>query len=142
MKKTAFKTYMLTMLGISILIFSSFCISAKTCKEKAESEFLILVETTKDGIKLTSEKGCAWKELVVKVNSYVPRTIDQFGIVTSGSDSNIKDSTLSDFRFVIKKTNNGVVLDGISGTAWTNLSFSCESGNCAQYIDFSGMSSK
>ena len=54
MKKIAFKTYMLTMLGFSILIFSSFCISAKTYKEKAE--FLILVETTKDGIKLTSEK--------------------------------------------------------------------------------------
>ena len=153
MKKIVFKTYMLTMLGFSILIFSSFCISAKTYKEKAE--FLILVETTKDGIKLTSEKGCAWKELIVKVNPYVPRTIDQFGMVSPGSDSKIKDSTLSDFRFIIKKTNNSVVLDGLLGTAWTNLSFSCKnsmirsshaslckSGNCAQYIDFSGMSSK
>ena len=142
MKKVTFKTYMLTMLGLLVLIFSSFSISAKTNKEKAESEFLILVETTKDGIKLTSEKGCAWKELIVKVSPYVPKTIDQFGMVPSGSDSKIKDSTLSDFRFIIKKTNNGVVLDGILGTAWTNLSFSCKSGNCAQYIDFSGMSIK
>ena len=78
----------------------------------------------------------------MKVNPYVPRTIDQFGMVSPGSDSKIKDSTLSDFRFIIKKTNNSVVLDGLLGTACTNLSFSCKSGNCAHYIDFSGMSSK
>ena len=52
--------------------------------------------------------------------------------------SSDKDSNLVDFMFTITKTENGIVLKGIEGTAWTDLSFSLLE-NRKQAIDQFGM---
>jgi hypothetical protein len=53
-------------------------------------------------------------------------------------NSSDKDANLADFLFTISKTENGIILKGIEGTAWTDLTFSLvEDGR--QAIDQFGM---
>jgi len=53
-------------------------------------------------------------------------------------NSSDKDANLADFLFTISKTENGIVLKGIEGTAWTDLTFSLDE-NGRQAIDQLGM---
>jgi hypothetical protein len=52
--------------------------------------------------------------------------------------SSEKDANLADFLFTVSKTENGLVLKGIEGTAWTDLRFSLPE-NGKQEIDQYGM---
>ena len=100
------------------------------------SKFLILVETTNEGIKLTSKEGCAWKELSYNIPGSQSQAIDQYGMTKSKTK---EESTNSGFLFTIKKTEEGLSFEGIKGTAWKNLTFTCFKGNCHQFIDQHGM---
>ena len=120
-------------IGASNLVFSHGKIGTKT------SKFLILVETTEDGVKLTSQEGCAWKELTFTLNIEKPQAVDQFGMASLNQDKPTEDKSLANFLFTIKKTKDGISLDGKGGTAWTKLNFGCDKGKCYQYIDFNGM---
>jgi hypothetical protein len=106
------------------------------------SGFLILVETTGDGIKLTGQQGCAWKELTFTLKQNNAQAIDEFGMTTSSKSKPTDDKDLAKFLFIIKKTKEGINLQGKEGTAWLNLNFSCPDGKCSQYIDFNGMTTK
>ena len=125
----------------SVIIGGSSISWAQTKVENQSSKFLILIETTKEGLKLTAEEGCAWKELSFSLKQDKPQGIDQFGM-TSFDKIATQDNKLSSFLFVIRKTKDGVSLEGKNGTAWTNLTFNCPSGQCYQYVDFSGMTAK
>ena len=128
--------FMSFILGTFNLAFSQDAIKAKP------SKFLILIQTTKDGIKLTGEDGCAWKELTFTINQDKPQAIDQFGMTTLNRDEAEKDKNLSDFLFTIKKTQEGISLEGKVGTAWTKLNFNCVDKSCYQYIDYNGMTGR
>jgi len=135
-QKTIFRIALLIvlMIGASNALFS---------QTKAEAEFpkfLILIETTSEGLKLTSQEGCAWKELTFTLNQDKPQAIDQFGMTSLNAD--IRTNDHSNFLFIIKKTKEGISLEGKRGTAWTNLKFSCQQGKCYQLIDFNGMTNK
>ena len=52
--------------------------------------------------------------------------------------SEIKDNNFADFLFTITKTENGIELKGIEGTAWTELKFSLAE-NGKQAINQNGM---
>lgn len=106
------------------------------------SKFLILIETTNQGLKLTSKEGCAWKELTFTIKQDKSQAIDMFGMTTVNRDNPKEDQSLSDFLFIITKTKEGISLKGKNGTAWTDLSFSCPKGQCHQYIDFNGMTAE
>jgi hypothetical protein len=54
-------------------------------------------------------------------------------------DKTVKDANFANFLFTIKKTKEGLSFEGIEGTAWKKLSFSCPKGVCHQYIDQRGM---
>ena len=47
---------------VAVMCFGK-SVSAQTESVLETSKFLLLIENTKDGIKLTSRKGCAFKEL-------------------------------------------------------------------------------
>ncbi len=67
-----------------------------------------------------------------------PQAIDQYGMPELGKASSGNNSKLADFLFTIAKTEQGFVLKGIDGTAWTDLSFSLVE-NGKQAIDQFGM---
>lgn len=97
------------------------------------TKFLILVETTDDGIKLTGQQGCVFKELSFTLKAGNSQAIDQFGMTSK------EISKGSGFLFTIIKTNDGLSFEGLKGTAFKKLSFSCPKYNCHQAIDQRGM---
>jgi hypothetical protein len=46
-----------------------------------------------------------------------------------------QDSLYSNFLFTIKRTPEGVSLEGKKGTIWPSLTFDCSGGNCFRSID-------
>jgi hypothetical protein len=128
--------FMLFILGFSNAAFS------QTKMETASPKFLILIETTSEGLKLTSVEGCAWKELTFAINQDKPQAIDDYGMTSLNTDKFTDNKSASNFYFTIMKTKDGITLEGRKGTAWTKLSFSCDGGRCYQYIDVNGMITK
>lgn len=129
MKKVTFgiTLSLLLMIGTYNSVFSQ----TETTSEL--SKFLILVETTDDGIKLTGQQGCTFKELTFTIKAGNSQAIDQFGMTSP------EGSKGSNFLFTIKKTKDGLSFEGLKGTYFKKLSFNCPKGNCHQAIDQSGM---
>src|SRR5690606_28993543 len=103
-------------------------------------DFKLIVEKTDNGIKMKSEKGSAWIDLAFSLNNYQPQAVDEYGMTELKKVSENKDGNLADFLFTITKTENGIELKGIEGTAWTELKFSLAE-NKQQAIDQFGMTS-
>lgn len=101
-------------------------------------DFLVTIEKTKDGVKLYNSKGSAWTELSFTLKPYVPQAIDEYGMADLGQQSIEKDPKFADFLFTIMKTEKGILLKGLEGTAWTELSFSMKEYG-RQNIDQFGM---
>lgn len=101
-------------------------------------DFTIIIEKTKDGIHLQSNKGTAWTNLSFSLNNYHPQIIDEFGMVKYDETSKSKDSNYADFLFTISKVENEIILKGKQGTAWKDLSFTLVE-NEKQGIDQFGM---
>ncbi|AEL25313.1 hypothetical protein [Cyclobacterium marinum] len=103
-------------------------------------DFKLIIEKTDNGIKMRSEKGSAWIDLSFSLNNYRPQAVDEYGMTDLKKVSENKDENLADFLFTITKTENGIELKGIEGTAWTELKFSL-ADNKQQAIDQFGMTS-
>ena len=104
------------------------------------AKFSILVETAGDEIKLSCSEGCAWKKL--SFTSSVKKdaqAVDQFGMTTIPRNVLKEDPLISNFLFTIKRTIDGVTLEGKEGTIWPSLTFDCPGGNCKRPIDGWGM---
>lgn len=123
-----------------VLVMSAYnVVSAQTAESQNTAGFLILVETTKDGIKLTGKQGCAWTELSFTYKSHSNQAIDQGGMTTLNPGKDEKSSDPDGFLFTINKTKDGLSFEGLAGTSWKKLSFTCPNGICHQYIDQNGM---
>ena len=127
---------------VAVICFGKF-VNAQTESTLEASKFLILIENTKDGIKLTSRKGCAFKELSFSLKVGQTQEIDQFGMRNPSDKVRVvNDDNLASFRFKITKINDGTALEvsieGIEGTSWKKLSFSIP--DSSQLIDENGMS--
>jgi len=104
------------------------------------ANFSILVETSGDEIKLTCNDGCAWKQLSFSSSiKNDPQAVDQYGMTTLPRNLIKKESLHSDFLFTIKRTQEGVSLEGKEGTMWPSLTFDCAGGKCFRTIDEYGM---
>ncbi len=115
--------------------------TAMTAQEQATTTlrpFKIVISQTADGLQLHSTNGSAWVEIAFSLNSHTPQAIDEYGMTTLATVATRKDPNLADFLFTIIKTENGIALKGIEGTAWTALEFSL-SNNQSQAIDQFGM---
>ena len=100
------------------------------------ARFSIVIETSGDDIKLTCNEGCAWKELSFSSSiKGEPQGVDQYGMTTLPRNLIKKDLMLSNFLFTIKKTQEGISLEGKEGTAWPTLDFVCTGGKCFKPID-------
>ncbi|MFM9950537.1 MAG: hypothetical protein ACKV1O_21550 [Saprospiraceae bacterium] len=110
--------------------------------EAPVSGFLILVETTENGLKLTCQEGCAWGELSFSLKAYQTQAVDQYGMTSLKRDQPEKNDSLSNFLFTVKKTKEGLKFEGKEGTAWNELSFKCPGNNCYQHIDQEGMATR
>ncbi len=88
------------------------------------SDFTIIVEKTDNGIQLKSNAGSAWVDLAFTLKNHQPKAIDEYGMTDLDNLSKNKDTHLADYLFTITKTETGIELKGIKGTAWTELKFS------------------
>ena len=86
-------------------------------------DFEILVTNTKNGIKLNCIDGCAWRELEFTLVNEHRQLLDAFGMSTNSKNEKIKGENFSAFLISLQKTNGELILKGIRGTAWTDLSF-------------------
>lgn len=104
---------------------------------KQESNFLLLIENADNEIKITSSKGTAFTQLTFSLKDDQTQEIDQFGMRRQ-NDKIRKNDNLASFRIRIKRTKETIYLEGIEGTNFTELSFSCPIGS-KQLIDQNGM---
>lgn len=103
-------------------------------------DFKIIIEKTDKGIKMKSDQGSAWIDLSFNLNSYQPQAVDEYGMADLKNLSDNNDKNLADFLFTIIKTERGIELKGIEGTAWSELKFSLAE-NKKQAINQFGMTS-
>lgn len=101
-------------------------------------EFSITIENTKDGLKMTSHQGSAWIDLSFSLDNFIPQAIDEYGMTSLSEVSTDQDADLTNYLFTIMKTEEGVRLIGLEGTAWKELTFSL-SKNDEQTINQFGM---
>jgi len=100
-------------------------------------EFKLTIKNTDKGLELQGLKGSAWTNLSFTLNNYRPQAVDEYGM-TDVEKSQGKDPKLADFLFTIEKTKDGILLKGVKGTAWKELSFSLSKGE-SQQVDQMGM---
>jgi hypothetical protein len=136
--KLNFTRPMLNLLIAVFLLSASSNLVAQEKKSTDLKDFKIVVEKTENGIKMQSVQGSAWIDLTFSIDNDQPQAIDEYGMTKLDQISPDKDANLADFLFTVSKTENGVVLKGIEGTAWTDLSFSV-SENGKQEINQFGM---
>ncbi len=124
-----------------LILGTSFRLAAQEDVYIKVSKFFIIVETSGDEIKLTCNDGCAWNQLSFSSSiESDPQGVDQYGMTTLPRNLIKKDLFLSNFLFTIKRTNEGVSLEGKEGTAWTTLNYGCPGGKCFKPIDGWGTS--
>lgn len=135
--KSNFKRVNLSFLMLLFVLVTNSTI-AQEKKSVDSNDFKIIVEKTENGIKLQSVQGYAWKELSFKLNDYQPQAINEFGMAELDKTQAEQDANFADFLFTIIKTDQGIELKGMEGTAWSELSFSLAE-NKSQVIDKQGM---
>lgn len=103
------------------------------------AKFSIVIETLGDEIKLTCNDGCAWKQLAFSAAQQSDaQAVDPYGMTRLTGERTKKDSLSADFLFTIKRTPEGVSLEGKRRTLWPSLTFNCGGGNCLRTIDAYG----
>lgn len=140
---SAFRTsYIIRLIFILFFTTGFFGRTASQSEDNSMADFLILIESSPNGLALTCDKGCAWEKLSFSLSTGNEQVVDQFGITTLDTYKTTEGSERPDFLFSIKKISTGIFLRGKKGTAWTRLSFSCYENTCYQYVDQSGMTLK
>ena len=127
MKKSLFILVVVVFLGINV--------NAQT---ENESKFQLLIENTENGIKITSSKGCAFKELTFSLSEGQIQEIDQYGMRKANDEIRKVDDNFASFRMTIKKEKDVIYFEGIEGTVFSKLSFLCLVGK-NQLINQNGM---
>lgn len=128
-------------LNLLIAVFSLTVSSKLIAQEKKPAQlkdFKIVVVMTEHGIKMQNTKGSAWIDLSFTLNNNRPQAIDEYRMTELDKISSHKDANFADFLFTVSRNENNILLKGIAGTAWTDLSFSF-SANGKQEIDQYGL---
>ena len=122
--KLNFNQIILNLLSIVFFLAASSNLTAQEKKTIDLKDFKIIVEKTDNGIKMKSVEGIAWIDLSFNLENDQTQAVDEYGMTEVNKVSSKKDSNLADFLFTITKTDSGIKLKGIEGTAWIDLSFS------------------
>lgn len=117
------------LLTITLIVF--FVMTVGSLQSKVQEltsndlkEFKISIERTDNGLKMQSSKGSAWIDLSFSLVNKKSQAIDEYGMTELGKVSTDKDPKLADYLFTITKIKDRILLKGIEGTAWKELSFS------------------
>ncbi|MCP4484554.1 MAG: hypothetical protein GY823_08350 [Flavobacteriaceae bacterium] len=121
-KLTTNKT-IVNLIIVALFLGASSVITAQEKKSIDLKDFKIIVEKTDNGLKMKSLEGSAWIDLSFNLQNDQQQAIDEYGMTELNEVSSNKDSNPADFLFIITKTNSGIKLKGIEGTAWVELSF-------------------
>jgi hypothetical protein len=132
--KSAFPV-LLCVLFIVTATLSSF---AQERDQNVLKDFKIIVQKTENGVKMQGVKGTAWIDLSFSLKNHNPQAVDEYGMTEVGKVSQKDDSKYADFLFTITTTEEGILLKGIEGTAWIELSFTLSEGR-KQAINQFGM---
>ena len=127
---------------IFVITIGLFCFSTQAQESRKEIDnFEIKIRTSNDKIILESNNGSAWKKLSFS-NSEQAQAIDEFGMTELVNGENKKqqfENGLANYAFTIKQENGKVILTGIEGTAWTELSYKCKKVHCVTTLNEMGM---
>jgi hypothetical protein len=125
-----------SLITLSLLFFllSSTIVKAQEEKRSAIADFHITIQSTPNGIALTSSKGSAWVSLEFKLPYDKPQAINEYGMADP-----VKGLENGSYLFTITRTHSGIRLKGLQGTAWIDLGFTIPPYK-AQSIDQLGMS--
>jgi hypothetical protein len=99
------------------------------------ASFSLSIERTDKGIAAQCTEGCRWISVTADCAGCVHR-IDAAGI---GSASQIVDPEIS-FAFNVQEFEGKLVATSIKGTAWRELSWTCDLPSCSARIDGTGVS--
>ena len=125
---------------ISLIVMVSIaCQSAGYNQTSDIPKFKLIVEPTDTGIKLQSIEGSAWTELTFSLPAFKEQYVNQFGMTDASENQTDEANNLANYLIAISKTETGITLKGIAGTAWKDLEFSLKK-NQQQAIDQYGMS--
>jgi hypothetical protein len=136
--KSTFTGLLTKSLIAMILLTLSSEIMAQDQSSSDLKDFKITIEKTDNGVEMHSSEGSAWIDLSFRLNNYQTQAVDEWGMTALDKVTEDKDENLADFLFTLTKTENGIELKGLEGTAWTDLSFTL-SENGKQMIDQFGM---
>ncbi len=136
--KLSFNKTILKLLTAIVFLTINFGLIAQEKKSNDLSDFKIVIKKTENGVAMKCLKGCAWTHLSFNLYENYAQPVDQNGMAELNKVSSKRDSNLAHFLFTIAKTDNGIKLKGIKGTAWTRLSFSLNKYQ-EQAIDQNGM---
>lgn len=128
-------------IGMIALFFLTISSGLMAQEKQAElKDFKVVLEKTDDGIKMKSKQGSAWIDLSFRLDNYKTQAVDEWGMTALDKVSEDTHEKLADFLFTVTKTENGIELKGLEGTAWTELTFNLGM-NKKQAIDQLGMAS-
>lgn len=124
---------------ITIGLFYSFGQAQNDTKEL--KDFELNIRTSNEKIILESKSGSAWQKLTFSLSN-LPQAIDEYGMTALENGKNKRqksESTLADYTFTIEKTADKIILKGIQGTSWKELTYDCSNKDCASQINELGM---
>ena len=134
---------------LSIYLFAFLAIltpqnsSSQSPENNKLDAFLLLVEATPDGnIKVTCKKGCGFIWISYEPRKNSPQGIDQRGMSPDISEMKTSEDSFATFYFTVTLKDEGLYLEGLEGTSWSELTINCPEGNCYQYIDQNGLVEK
>lgn len=104
---------------------------------KALNDFKITIEKNGNEIIMKCSEGCAWIDLTYE-NKKEFQAINESGMTEIKGDQSEAKENSSKFLITISKSDNGISLKGLKGTAWIDLSFSLRN-NQNQMINQFGM---
>lgn len=88
--------------------------------QSSVAPFAVEIATLPNGWSARCDSGCNWKELAFRCATACDAILDADGLVTVAMPR-----SPSAFRFILRRTAEGVEAHSRGGTAWSRLSWSC-----------------
>lgn len=128
-----------TIVCLSLLLYS-LTSNAQAERQDVQESFQITIEKFSDkNVQLTCSTGCAWKELQFAVQEKaMAQGINLYGMTGINRAIETTNDALADFLFTLKFEKDSVLLKGVKGTVWKDLSFTLKR-NKSQKINHLGM---
>lgn len=133
-------TRTLVNLSLTFLLLTVSTVAFSQNQSKVLNQFKLRMEKTDKGIEIHSLEGSAWSNLSFSLSDNQQQAVDEYGMAELDKSTG-NDPKLADFLFTISESKNRVILKGIQGTAWKELSFTLSRGQ-EQTIDQLGMIEK